>query len=51
MTLLASFWRIAKLPGLVVEVTFLPALQNNGNHRRELAKQAEAAIRSALGIQ
>jgi 1-acyl-sn-glycerol-3-phosphate acyltransferase len=51
MTLLASFWRIAKLPGLVVEVTFLPALQNKGNHRRELAKQAEAAIRSALGIQ
>ncbi len=50
MTLLGSFWRIAKLPGLVVEVTFLPALLNNGNHRRELAKQAEAAIRSALGM-
>ncbi len=51
MTLLASFWRIAKLPGLLVEVTFLPALQNNGKHRRELAKQAEVAIRFALGIQ
>jgi 1-acyl-sn-glycerol-3-phosphate acyltransferase len=50
MTLLASFWRIAKLPGLVVEVAFLPALENNGNHRRELAKQAEAAIRADLGI-
>lgn len=50
MTLLASFWRIAKLPGLVVEVTFLPALLSQGIHRRELAKQAEAAIREALGL-
>jgi len=50
MTLLGSFWRIAKLRGVVVEVAFLPALENNGSHRRELAKQAEAAIRSALGI-
>jgi len=51
MTLLASFWRIAKLRGLVVEVAFLPALENNGNNRRELAKQAEVAIRSALGME
>ena len=50
MTLLGSFWRIAKLRGVVVEVAFLPALENNGSHRRELAKQAEAAIRSALGM-
>lgn len=50
MTLLGSFWRIAKLRGLVVEVTFLPVLENNGHHRRELAKQAEASIRSALGM-
>jgi 1-acyl-sn-glycerol-3-phosphate acyltransferase len=50
MTLLDSFWRIAKLRGLVVEVAFLQALENNGNNRRELAKQAEAAIRSALGM-
>jgi 1-acyl-sn-glycerol-3-phosphate acyltransferase len=50
LTLLASFWRIANLHGLVVEVAFLPALKNNGGHRRELAKQAEAAIRSALGL-
>jgi 1-acyl-sn-glycerol-3-phosphate acyltransferase len=50
MTLLGSFWRIAKLRGLVVEVVFLPALENNGGHRRELAKRAEAAIRSALGM-
>lgn len=50
MTLLGSFWRIAKLRGLVVEVTFLPALENNSGHRRELAKRAEAAIRSALGM-
>ncbi len=50
MTLLESLWRIASLRGLIVEVTFLPPLENNGIHRRELAKQAEAAIRSALGI-
>lgn len=50
LTLLASFWRIAKLRGLVVEVTFLPALESRGQHRRELAKQAEATIRSALGM-
>ena len=49
-TLLASFWRIARLRGLVVEVNFLPALENNGGHRRELAKRAEVAIRSALGL-
>jgi len=51
MTLLGSFWRIAKLPGLSVEVTFLPALQNDGRHRREIANQAEAAIRSSLGME
>ncbi len=50
MTLIESFWRIAKLRGLTVEVAFLPALKNDGQHRRELAKQAEAAIRSALGF-
>ncbi len=50
MTLLASFWAIARLPGLVAEVTFLPALQNNGGHRRDLARQAESAIRSSLGL-
>lgn len=50
MTLLGSFWTIAKLPGLVVEVTFLPALENDGKHRREIARQAETAIRSALGF-
>ncbi len=50
MTLLASFWRIAKLHGMVVEVAFLPGLPNDGGHRRDMAKQAEAAIRSALRI-
>ena len=50
MTLIESFWRIANLPGLVVELTFLPALPNDGNHRREIAKLAESAIRDALGM-
>lgn len=50
MNLLESLWQIASLRALVVEVTFLSPLENNGIHRRELAKQAEAAIRSALGV-
>lgn len=50
MTLLASIWRIVRIPGLRVEITFLPALTAQGMHRRELAKQAEAAIRAALGL-
>jgi hypothetical protein len=49
-TLLQSFWRIAGLRGLVVEVRFLEGLQNDGQHRRDLAKQAEAAIRFSLGL-
>lgn len=48
MTLLGSFWRIAKLRGLVVEVVFLQPLPNGHKHRRELARQAETAIRTAL---
>lgn len=50
MTLLASLWRIVRIPGLRVEITFLPALTAQGMHRRELAKQAEAAIRAALAL-
>ena len=50
MTLLGSLWSIVNLPGLVVEVTFLPTLDNDGRHRREVARQAETAIRSALGF-
>ena len=50
MTLLGSFWSVAKLPGLVARVTFLPAMSSTGQHRRDIAKQAESAIRTALGI-
>lgn len=50
MTLLGSFWSVAKLPGLVARVTFLPAMASHGQHRRDIAKQAESAIRMALGI-
>lgn len=51
MTLLESFWSVAKLPGLVAEVVILPKLDIEGLHRREIAKQAEVAIRAALGLQ
>lgn len=50
MTLIGSFWSVAKLPGLVAQISFLPAVTSTGQHRREIAKQAESAIRTALGI-
>jgi len=50
MTLLGSFWSVVNMPGLVVQVEFLPAMSSAGLHRRELAKQAEASIRAALGF-
>lgn len=50
MTLLGSFWRVVNMPGLIVEVEFLPAMASAGRHRREVAKQAESTIRAALGF-
>lgn len=51
MSLVGSFWQVAKLPSLVVRVTFLPAVTSHGQHRRVIAKQAESAIRVALAIE
>lgn len=48
MSLQASLHNILKENGLVAEITFLPAITARGLSRRELATQAEAAIRAAL---
>jgi len=45
---LASFWRICGTPALIVEVTALAPMRAATRHRRELARDAEAAIRTAL---
>jgi 1-acyl-sn-glycerol-3-phosphate acyltransferase len=48
MSLPTSLRNIAREPGIVAEIEFLPALSASGRTRRELAAQAEAAIRAAL---
>jgi len=45
-----SFWRVCSARRLVVEVHAAPALAAHGATRRELARAAEAAIRTALGL-
>jgi 1-acyl-sn-glycerol-3-phosphate acyltransferase len=49
MSFLESFWRITRERALVVELHLAPALPARGRHRRELARAAEHAIRTALG--
>lgn len=49
-TFVASFWRVCGERRLVVELTVPPALPAQRAHRRELARSAEAAIRTALGL-
>ena len=45
-----SFWRVCGARRLVVEVHAAPALAARGAHRRDLARGAEDAIRTALGL-
>jgi len=45
---LANFLRLMRQPECVAEVCFLPPLQPAGRQRRELAEQAEAAVRAAF---
>jgi 1-acyl-sn-glycerol-3-phosphate acyltransferase len=47
---LGSLWRICGAPALVVELTATSPLPAQGKHRRQLAIEAEGAIRSALGL-
>jgi len=47
---IASFWRVCGAHRLRVEVHVLDRLHAEGRHRRELAREAEAAVRAALGL-
>jgi 1-acyl-sn-glycerol-3-phosphate acyltransferase len=47
-TFLDSFWRVLGERRLVVGLTFGPTLATHGRHRRELSREAEAFIRTAL---
>jgi len=50
VSFLGSFWRICGERALVVETIALDPLPARDRHRRELAREAEAAIRVALGL-
>lgn len=50
VTFFGSFWRICGERALVVETLALEALPARDRHRRELAREAEDAIRAALGL-
>jgi 1-acyl-sn-glycerol-3-phosphate acyltransferase len=45
-----SFWRVCGARRLVVELHAAPALAAHGANRRDLARAAEHAIRTALGL-
>jgi 1-acyl-sn-glycerol-3-phosphate acyltransferase len=45
-----SFWRVCGARRLVVDVHAAPALAARGANRRDLARAAEEAIRTALGL-
>jgi 1-acyl-sn-glycerol-3-phosphate acyltransferase len=48
MSLLTSLGNVAREPGIVAEIEFLPVIAAAGLTRRDLAAQAESAIRAAL---
>jgi len=47
-SLMESFWRVTGERALQVELQIAPPLAAQGRHRRELARDAESAIRTAL---
>jgi len=49
-TFLGSFWRICGLHALVVEMEAIAPIPAHAKHRRDLAREAEDAIRRALGL-
>jgi len=49
-TLLDSLLRVLRLPGMVCEVTVLPAIAPAGLDRRELAARAGAAVGAVTGV-
>ena len=50
MSLVESMWRIAREPGLEVELRFAGAIEARGRHRRELAALARDLIARALEL-
>jgi 1-acyl-sn-glycerol-3-phosphate acyltransferase len=50
LTFMGSFWRVLGEREMVVEMTLTPALEAHARHRRELSREAEQAIRAALGL-
>jgi 1-acyl-sn-glycerol-3-phosphate acyltransferase len=48
ITFVGSFWRVCGEEGLVVDLVAGAPLSATGRHRRELAREAEQVIRSAL---
>jgi 1-acyl-sn-glycerol-3-phosphate acyltransferase len=47
---MSSFWRVTGERRVVVELTVTPPLPARERHRRELSREAEAAIRTALAL-
>ena len=50
VTFVGSFWRICGEHSLVVELTAIEPLPTHAKHRRQLAAEAEVAIRTALAL-
>jgi 1-acyl-sn-glycerol-3-phosphate acyltransferase len=50
MSLVESMWRIAREPGLEVELRFAPAIDARDRHRRELAAMAREFIARELDL-
>ena len=49
-TFLASFWRICGVRALIVDLQAIAPIPAHARHRRELAHEAEQAIRGALAL-
>jgi len=48
---LANFLRLLMQPSGIAEVRFLPPLDSTGKRRRDLAEEAEAAVRDAFAAE
>lgn len=50
MSLVASLWRIAREPGMTVELRFAEEIETRGRHRREVAAHARNVIAAKLAL-
>lgn len=51
MSFVQSMWKILRCPRLHVTLIRMPAIECTGHNRRELAREAQASINSALPVQ